>query len=65
VPVASNSPFNSLGNGQVVVQPKKPTKGKGGGGNGGGGNGGGGTGGGGKGGTPTPALIRRTGKSVT
>jgi membrane peptidoglycan carboxypeptidase len=53
VPVSADSPFNSKGNGQVVVQPKKPKKGKGGGGgggNGGGGNGGGGNGGGGNGG---------------
>jgi hypothetical protein len=57
VPVAFDSPFNSLGNGQVVVQPKpqkppkppkKPKAGNGGG--GGGGNGGGGNGGG----PPTP-----------
>jgi hypothetical protein len=51
VPVSADSPFNSKGNGQVVVQPKKPGKGgKGGGGKGGGGNGGGGNGGGGGGG---------------
>jgi hypothetical protein len=56
VPVAPDSPFNSLGNGQVVVQPKAPSKGKGGGGKGGGGGGGtgGGGGGGGKGGGPPP-----------
>ncbi len=42
VPVPPDSPFNSLGNGQVVVQPKKPKKPKNGGGNGGG-NGNGGT----------------------
>ena len=43
VPVPSDSPFNSLGNGQVVQQPKKHGRGGGnGGGNGGGGNGGGG-----------------------
>jgi membrane peptidoglycan carboxypeptidase len=49
VPVPFDSPFNSLGNGQVVKQPKS---GKGGGGNGGGhgGGGGGGNGGGGGGG---------------
>ena len=35
VPVPADSPFNSQGNGQVVVQPKKP-KAAGGGGNGGG-----------------------------
>jgi membrane peptidoglycan carboxypeptidase len=34
VPVPGDSPFNSMGNGQVVVQPKKPKKGKGGGGGG-------------------------------
>ena len=63
VPVAADSPFNSLGNGQVVVQPKAPKKGKGGGGKGGGGGtgtgGGGGTGtggGGGKGGGPPPVT---------
>jgi membrane peptidoglycan carboxypeptidase len=39
VPVPGDSPFNSMGNGQVVVQPKKPKKGKGGGGGGGGGGG--------------------------
>jgi membrane peptidoglycan carboxypeptidase len=50
VPVPPDSPFNSQGNGQVVVQPKAPTKPKGGGGNGGGGGGNGGGGGGGKGG---------------
>jgi membrane peptidoglycan carboxypeptidase len=65
VPVPADSPFNSQGNGQVVVQPKQPKSGKGGGngngnggngnggngnGNGGGGNGGGGNGGGGNGG---------------
>ena len=51
VPVPADSPFNSQGNGQVVVQPKKPKKGNGGGGGGngggGGGNGGGNGGGGG------------------
>ncbi len=47
VPVPADSPFNSNGNGQVVIQPKKPTKGNGNGGGGGGGNGGGGGGGGG------------------
>src|SRR5580700_5162861 len=36
VPVPADSLFNSKGNGQVVVQPKKPKKGKGGGGGGGG-----------------------------
>jgi membrane peptidoglycan carboxypeptidase len=63
VPVPGDSPFNSMGNGQVVIQPptkkKKPggggghgggNGGNGGGGNGGGGNGGGGNGGGGGGG---------------
>ena len=35
VPVQPDSPFNSKGNGQVVVQPKQPKKGKGGGGGGG------------------------------
>jgi membrane peptidoglycan carboxypeptidase len=50
VPVPPDSPFNSLGNGQVVIQPKKPKKGNGG--RNGGGNGGGGNGGGGNGGTP-------------
>jgi len=68
VPVPPDSPFNSQGNGQVVVQPKSPTKGKGGGtGTGGtGGTGGGGTGGtgGGKGGGPTPAASPGP-KSVT
>jgi len=55
VPVPADSPFNSMGNGQVVIQPKAPpTKGKGGKGGGGGGGGGGGTTGG-----PTPALRRR------
>jgi membrane peptidoglycan carboxypeptidase len=69
VPVSGDSPFNSLGNGQVVVQPKKSSgknggngNGNGGGGNGnngggnnggGGGNGGGGNGGGGNGGGTT------------
>jgi membrane peptidoglycan carboxypeptidase len=66
VPVSPDSPFNSMGNGQVVVQPKAPPKkGKGGGGNGGGGGTGGTGGGGGKGGGPTPAALRRTGTSVT
>ena len=37
VPVPADSPFNSMGNGQVVVQPKKQNGGNGGGGNGGGG----------------------------
>jgi hypothetical protein len=52
VPVASDSPFYSQGDGQTVVQPKKPKTGNGGGGggNGGGGNGGGGGGNGGGGG---------------
>jgi membrane peptidoglycan carboxypeptidase len=57
VPVSPDSPLNSMGNGQVVVQPKTPKKGKGGGKGGGGGTGGtgggggtGGTGGGGGGG---------------
>jgi len=56
--VPPDSSFWSMGNGQVVVQPKKPTTGKGGkGGKGGGtgGTGGGGNGGGG-GGTP-PAHL--------
>src|SRR5260370_38028858 len=44
VQVPFDSPFNSLGNGQVVQQPKKKKKG-GGNGGGGGGNGGGGGGG--------------------
>ncbi len=35
VPVPADSPFNSMGNGQVVVQPKKPKKPKKGGGGGG------------------------------
>jgi membrane peptidoglycan carboxypeptidase len=67
VPVPLDSPFNSKGNGQVVVQPKKPTKGKGGtGGTGGTGGGGtGGTGGGGGPPTPVPAALRRTVTSVT
>jgi membrane peptidoglycan carboxypeptidase len=75
VPVSPDSPLNSMGNGQVVVQPKAPPKkGKGGGGNGGGGTGGTGGGGGGTGGTgggggngggPTPAALRKTGTSVT
>jgi membrane peptidoglycan carboxypeptidase len=47
VPVPADSPFNSKGNGQVVVQPKKGGNGGGGNGGGGGGNGGGGGGGGG------------------
>jgi hypothetical protein len=59
VPVPADSPFNSKGNGQVVVQPKPPAKGgkggKGGNGNGGGGNGGGGNGGGGNG-NPIPLF---------
>jgi len=46
VPVPFDSPFNSMGNGQVVIQPKKPKNGHGGGGNGGGGNGNGNGGGG-------------------
>jgi membrane peptidoglycan carboxypeptidase len=57
VPVPLDSPFNSMGNGQVVIQPKKPKKpgnggggGNGGNGGGNGGNGGGGNGGGGNGG---------------
>ncbi len=49
VPVPADSPFNSMGNGQVVQQPTTGGGG-GGGGNGGGGNGGGGRGGGGGGG---------------
>jgi hypothetical protein len=44
VPVPADSPFNSKGNGQVVVQPKTPKKGKGGNGGNGNGNGGGGNG---------------------
>jgi membrane peptidoglycan carboxypeptidase len=48
VPVPPDSPFNSSGNGQVIIQPPKPKKGTGGnGGTGGGGNGG-------PGGKPTP-----------
>jgi membrane peptidoglycan carboxypeptidase len=54
VPVPADSPFNAMGNGQVVIQPKKPNNGNGpgnGGGNGpGGGNGGGNGPGGGNGG---------------
>ncbi|MGD0606478.1 MAG: transglycosylase domain-containing protein [Streptosporangiaceae bacterium] len=46
VPVSPDSPFLSMGNGMVVIQPPTPKKGKG------GGTGGGGTGG--TGGTPTP-----------
>ena len=42
VPVPGDSPFNSQGNGQVVIQPKKPKTGNGGGGHGGGGGNGGG-----------------------
>jgi membrane peptidoglycan carboxypeptidase len=49
VPVPADSPFFAQGNGQVVVQPKKPKKGHGPG-NGGGGGGGGGGGNGGNGG---------------
>jgi membrane peptidoglycan carboxypeptidase len=75
VPVPADSPFNSQGNGQVVIQPKAPTKPKGGGGNGGGGGGGGGGkgggggrggggGGGGNGGGPVPASSPGP-KSVT
>jgi membrane peptidoglycan carboxypeptidase len=58
VPVPFDSLFNSLGNGQVVIQPKPPKKpkgGKGGGGGNGGGGGKGGGGGNGGGGTPSPA----------
>jgi membrane peptidoglycan carboxypeptidase len=68
VPVPIDSPFNSMGNGQVVVQPK-PTKTKGGGGgkgNGGGNGNGGGGGNGGTGGTtggPVNAALRRTGRA--
>ncbi len=54
VPVPADSPFNSMGNGQVVIQPKAPSKGKGkgkGNGNGGTGNG---NGNGNNGGNPTP-----------
>ena len=36
VPVPADSLFNSMGNGQVVIQPKKPKNGNGNGGNGGG-----------------------------
>jgi membrane peptidoglycan carboxypeptidase len=58
VPVPPDSPFNSMGNGQVVIQPKPPKgkgKGNGNGGNGNGnGNGGNGNGGNGNGGNPTP-----------
>jgi membrane peptidoglycan carboxypeptidase len=60
VPVPPDSPFNSMGNGQVVIQPKTPKgkgkgNGNGGGGNGNGGNGNGnGNGNGGTGGNPTP-----------
>jgi membrane peptidoglycan carboxypeptidase len=50
VPVPADSPFNAMGNGQVVKAPPKPKKGKGGGNGGNGGNGGGGNGGGGGGG---------------
>ena len=51
VPVPGDSPFNSKGNGQAVIQPPSPKGGGGnGGGNGGGGNGGNGNGGGGNGG---------------
>jgi membrane peptidoglycan carboxypeptidase len=50
VPVPADSPFNSMGNGQVVVQPKKGGKGRGNGGNGGNGGGNGGGKGGGNGG---------------
>jgi hypothetical protein len=50
VPVPGDSPFNSMGNGQVVIQPPTKKKKPGGGGGHGGGNGGGGTGGGGGGG---------------
>ena len=49
VSVSPSSPFLSLGDGQVVIQPKPPKKPKGGNGNGGGGNNGGG---------PTPAPTR-------
>jgi membrane peptidoglycan carboxypeptidase len=54
VPVPPDSPFNSMGNGQVVVPPAKPGKGKG---KGNGGNGNGGGGGGGNGGNPVPLPI--------
>jgi len=77
VPVPADSPFNSEGNGQVVVQPKsgggKGGGGKGGGGGRGGGGGGGGRGGGGGGGkgkttvgtgAVSPAL-RRNGTTVS
>jgi membrane peptidoglycan carboxypeptidase len=51
VPVPGDSPFDSKGNGQAVIQPPSPKGGGGnGGGNGGGGNGGNGNGGGGNGG---------------
>ncbi len=50
VPVPPDSVFNSLGNGQYVVQPKPPKKGNGGNGGGNGGNGGGNGGNGGNGG---------------
>jgi membrane peptidoglycan carboxypeptidase len=50
VPVSPDSPFLSMGDGTVVIQPPTPKKGKGGG--TGGGTGGGGTGG--TGGNPTP-----------
>ncbi len=46
VPVPADSVFNSLGNGQVVIQPKQPKSGNGGGKGNGGGNGNGGAGGG-------------------
>jgi membrane peptidoglycan carboxypeptidase len=57
VPVPADSPFNAMGNGQVVIQPKKPNNGNGpgnGGGFGGGGNGGGNGPGGGNGGGNGP-----------
>jgi membrane peptidoglycan carboxypeptidase len=57
VAVPLDSPFNSMGNGQVVIQPKTPSKGKGGGKGKGNGNGNGGNGNGngnGNGGNPTP-----------
>ncbi|MDQ2813512.1 MAG: penicillin-binding protein [Actinomycetota bacterium] len=58
VPVAFDSPFNSMGDGQTVIQPPAPTKGKGKGkgttGGTGGTGGNGGTGGGGTGGNPLP-----------
>ena len=64
VPVPPGSPFLSQGDGTVVVQPKKPKNGNGGGnggnggGNGGNGGGNGGNGGGNGGGPPTPTPTR-------